>query len=213
MVIMMKRIQGRYENTIVIQKSKFIAEAYIVDTVEEIEEILASIRKKYYDATHHCYAYRLNDDASIQKMSDDGEPAKTAGAPMLDVLVKQGITNILVVVTRYFGGTLLGAGGLVRAYSSATSEVLKLAKFYQTEEQMKFRLTVSYSSYQTLLKMMPYVQIEKASFMSEVSLEAHCKVELFKQISKDAYTYKMGDIGLQEIGVFPIEILIDTSNE
>ena len=213
MVIMMKRIQGRYENTIVIQKSKFIAEAYRVDTVEEIEEILASIRKKYYDATHHCYAYRLNDDASIQKMSDDGEPAKTAGAPMLDVLVKQGITNILVVVTRYFGGTLLGAGGLVRAYSSATSEVLKLAKFYQTEEQMKFRLTVSYSSYQTLLKMMPYVQIEKASFMSEVSLEAHCKVELFKQISKDAYTYKMGDIGLQEIGVFPIEILIDTSNE
>lgn len=213
MVIGMKRIQGRYENTIVIQKSKFIAEAYRVDTVEEIEEILASIRKKYYDATHHCYAYRLNDDASIQKMSDDGEPAKTAGAPMLDVLVKQGITNILVVVTRYFGGTLLGAGGLVRAYSSATSEVLKLAKFYQTEEQIKFRLTVSYSSYQTLLKMMPYVQIEKASFMSEVSLEAHCKVELFKQISKDAYTYKMGDIGLQEIGVFPIEILIDTSNE
>ena len=211
MVIKLKLIKGTYENTIIINKSKFIAQAFRVDSIEEIEEILARTRKKYYDATHNCYAYRLGD--SIQKMSDDGEPAKTAGAPMLDVLVKQGITNILVVVTRYFGGTLLGAGGLVRAYSSATSEVLKLAKFYQTEEQIKFRLTVSYSSYQTLLKMMPYVQIEKASFMSEVSLEAHCKVELFKQISKDAYTYKMGDIGLQEIGVFPIEILIDTSNE
>ena len=210
MVIRMKRIQGRYENTIVIQKSKFIAEAYRVNTVEEIEEILSQVRKKYYDATHHCYAYRLNDDASIQKMSDDGEPAKTAGAPMLDVLVKQGITNILVVVTRYFGGTLLGAGGLVRAYSSATSEVLKLAKFYEIENQMRFRLSLSYSSYQTLLKMMPYIQIEKASFMSDVTLEAHCKVDLYEKISKDAYTYKMKDISLQEIGVFPIEILIDT---
>lgn len=207
----MKRIQGRYENTIVIQKSKFIAEAYRVDSVLEIEEILASIRKKYYDATHHCYAYRLNEDASIQKMSDDGEPAKTAGAPMLDVLVKQGITNILVVVTRYFGGTLLGAGGLVRAYSSATSEVLKLANFYEIENQMRFRLSLSYSSYQTLLRMMPYIQIEKASFMSDVTLEAHCKVDLYDKISKDAYTYKMKDISLQEIGIFPIEILIDTS--
>jgi len=209
MVIIMKRIQGRYENTIVIQKSKFIAEAYRVNSVEEIEEILTSIRKKYYDATHHCYAYRLNDDASIQKMSDDGEPAKTAGAPMLDVLVKQGITNILVVVTRYFGGTLLGAGGLVRAYSSATSEVLKLASFYEVENQMRFRLSLSYSSYQTLLKMMPYIQIEKASFMSDVTLEAHCKVELYDKITKDAYTYKMKDISLQEIGIFPIEILLD----
>ena len=205
----MKRIQGRYENTIVIQKSKFIAEAYRVNSVEEIEEILTSIRKKYYDATHHCYAYRLNDDASIQKMSDDGEPAKTAGAPMLDVLVKQGITNILVVVTRYFGGTLLGAGGLVRAYSSATSEVLKLASFYEVENQMRFRLSLSYSSYQTLLKMMTYIQIEKASFMSDVTLEAHCKVELYDKIAKDAYTYKMKDISLQEIGIFPIEILLD----
>ena len=209
MVIIMKRIQGRYENTIVIQKSKFIAEAYRVNSVEEIEEILTSIRKKYYDATHHCYAYRLNDDASIQKMSDDGEPAKTAGAPMLDVLVKQGITNILVVVTRYFGGTLLGAGGLVWAYSSATSEVLKLASFYEVENQMRFRLSLSYSSYQTLLKMMPYIQIEKASFMSDVTLEAHCKVELYDKIAKDAYTYKMKDISLQEIGIFPIEILLD----
>ena len=146
-------------------------------------------------------------------MSDDGEPAKTAGAPMLDVLVKQGITNILVIVTRYFGGTLLGAGGLVRAYSSATSEVLKLAKFYKTEQQMRFRLSVSYSSYQTLLKMMQYIQIEKTSFMSDVTLEAHCKIELFDQIAKDAYTYKIGDINIEKIGIFPIETLIDTSIE
>lgn len=209
----MKRIQRKYENTIIIQKSRFIAEAYRVNSVSEVEEILQNTRKKYYDATHHCYAYRLNDDASIQKMSDDGEPAKTAGAPMLDVLVKQNITNILVIVTRYFGGTLLGAGGLVRAYSSATSEVLKLAEFYEVQEQVRFRLTVSYSSYQTLIKMMTYIQIENASFMSDVTLEAHCKIELYDNILKDAYTYKMGEIGLQKIGIFPIEIPFHTLNE
>ena len=74
---------------------------------------------------------------------------------------------------------------------------------------MRFRLSLSYSSYQTLLKMMPYIQIEKASFMSDVTLEAHCKVELYDKITKDAYTYKMKDISLQEIGIFPIEILLD----
>ncbi|MDE6655731.1 MAG: YigZ family protein, partial [Anaeroplasmataceae bacterium] len=137
----MKFIQGNYENTIVIQKSKFIAEAYRVNSLEEIEEILASIRKKYYDATHHCFAYRLQNN--IQKMSDDGEPAKTAGAPILDVILKQDITNILIVVTRYFGGILLGAGGLVRAYSSAASAVLEQASFYQLSEQNKFQITCS----------------------------------------------------------------------
>ena len=177
MVIKLKLIKGTYENTIIINKSKFIAQAFRVDSIEEIEEILARTRKKYYDATHNCYAYRLGD--SIQKMSDDGEPAKTAGAPMLDVLLKQDVTNILVIVTRYFGGTLLGAGGLVRAYSSSTSEVLKNVTFYVPKQQKKFILTISYSSYQTLTKMLPYIKIEKTSFMSEVTIEGYCDIELY----------------------------------
>ena len=121
----MKLIQKNYENTIIIQKSKFIAEAYRVNSVDEVEQILSSIRKKYYDASHHCYAYRI--DQNLQKMSDDGEPAKTAGAPILDVILKKNIEKILIVVTRYFGGTLLGAGGLVRAYSGAASKVIENA--------------------------------------------------------------------------------------
>lgn len=83
----MKLIQKNYENTIIIQKSKFIAEAYRVNSVDEVEQILSSIRKKYYDASHHCYAYHI--DQNLQKMSDDGEPAKTAGAPILDVILKK----------------------------------------------------------------------------------------------------------------------------
>ncbi len=205
----MKLIQGYYENEIVIQKSRFIAQAYRVNTLEEIEEILAKVRKKYYDATHNCYAYRLNE--SIQKMSDDGEPSKTAGAPILDVLVKQDIHNILLIVTRYFGGTLLGAGGLVRAYSTATSLVLEQANFFKFEEQKKFCLNVSYSSYQTILKMMSYIHIEKTSFLSEVTIEGYCEKKAYAKIKEDAYTYKIGDLSMEYLGTFPIEIPVDTS--
>ncbi len=200
----MKYIQKRYENILIIQKSRFITEAYRVNNIEEIEEILNNIRKKYYDATHHCYAYRLNDN--IQKMSDDGEPAKTAGAPILDVILKQDLTNILIVVTRYFGGILLGTGGLVRAYSSSASEVLRNAEFFKLSHQNKFVMTCSYSSYQTILKTMKYIKIEKASFLTEVTIEGYCDVDLFKKIQDDCYTYKISDTQIRDLGVFPIEV-------
>lgn len=210
MVIFMKFIQGNYEKTTIIQKSKFIAEAYRVNSVEEIDVILTNIRKKYYDATHHCFAYRLENN--IQKMSDDGEPAKTAGAPILDVILKQNLTNILVVVTRYFGGILLGAGGLVRAYSGSTSAVLENITTYSVESQAKFRLVCSYASYESIIKMMKYIQIEKTSFLSEVILEGYCKEELYEKIAKDCFTYKLGDVRLEYLGVFPIEIPSDISS-
>ena len=203
----MKLIQGKYENTIIIQKSKFIGQAFRVNSIEEIEDILAKTRKKYYDATHNCYAYRLGNQ--IQKMSDDGEPSKTAGAPILDVLLKQDIENILVIVTRYFGGILLGAGGLVRAYSQATTAALEHAKFFHLEQQTQFRLTISYSAYQTLLKMMTYIIIEETSFMTDIIIQGHTKNELYHQIKEDAYKYKLGDIKLTKLGVFPIEIPFD----
>ena len=99
----MFRINNTYENTIVINKSEFITHLYRVESVEVVDEILAKTRKKYYDATHNCYAYIIGDNQEIQKASDDGEPQKTAGAPMLDVLKKKNMTNILVITTRYFG--------------------------------------------------------------------------------------------------------------
>lgn len=204
-------IQGKYENTIVIQKSKFIAEAYRVNSLEEIEQILVSVHKKYYDATHHCFAYRLND--TIQKMSDDGEPSKTAGAPILDVILKRNITNILLIVTRYFGGILLGAGGLVRAYSGAANAVLEKASFYKISLQNKFQLSCSYSSYQIILKAMKYIKIENTSFLSEVTILGYCKKELFSKLREDCYTYKIKDAQIMDLGVFPIEVPLDTLDE
>ena len=115
------------EAQIIEKKSRFIATVLPVETEEEALAFIESLRKKYWDATHNCYAYVVGERNEIQRCSDDGEPSGTAGRPMMDVLAGAGVHNAAVVVTRYFGGTLLGTGGLVRAYSGAVREALKAA--------------------------------------------------------------------------------------
>ena len=107
------------------KKSRFIASIFPIQTEEEALTYLSQVRKKYYDARHNCFAYVVGEKNETERCSDDGEPSGTAGRPMMDVLTGQGLHNVLVVVTRYFGGTLLGTGGLVRAYSAAVQEGLK----------------------------------------------------------------------------------------
>ena len=108
------------------KKSKFIANIIKVENKNEAEENILKLKKKYYDAKHNCIAYRIKEDQGvIEKASDDGEPQGTAGQPILNILQKNNLCNILVVVTRYFGGILLGTGGLVRAYSEATTKALE----------------------------------------------------------------------------------------
>ena len=109
---------------VVEKKSRFIASIFPVHSEEEALECISRIRKKYYDARHNCFAYVIGEKNETERCSDDGEPSGTAGRPMLDVLTGQGLHDVLVVVTRYFGGTLLGTGGLVRAYSAAVKEGL-----------------------------------------------------------------------------------------
>ncbi len=118
--ILHKGAQGE----IVEKKSRFIANIFPVKTEEEAMEKIAEMKKKYYDARHNCYAYILGANQETERSSDDGEPSGTAGRPMLEVLAGEGICDVLAVVTRYFGGTLLGTGGLVRAYSGAVKEAL-----------------------------------------------------------------------------------------
>ncbi len=113
------------ESEIVEKKSRFIATTFTVRTEEVALEFIESIRKKYWDARHHCYAYIVGGHGELRRCSDDGEPSGTAGKPMLDVLAGEELRDALVVVTRYFGGTLLGTGGLVRAYSGAARKGLE----------------------------------------------------------------------------------------
>lgn len=166
----MRKIKDRLDNTIVIDKSKFITTIYPVKTIEEINEILSATNKKYYDATHNCYAYII-DNGNIQKCSDDGEPSKTAGYPMLDVLKKNDLTNVLAITTRYFGGIKLGAGGLIRAYSSSVSEVLKDAVFLITKELAIYEVTISYSDYSKNVDFWNIQMIKNQSFLADVVLE------------------------------------------
>lgn len=120
----MKVISEGGTGEVVEKKSRFIASIFPVHSEEEALEYISRIRKKYYDARHNCFAYVIGEKNETERCSDDGEPSGTAGRPMLDVLTGQGLHDVLVVVTRYFGGTLLGTGGLVRAYSAAVKEGL-----------------------------------------------------------------------------------------
>lgn len=207
---MMYMIQGEYINTIIIQKSEFICRAYRVNTIDEVNNKLNEIRKKHYDATHNCYAYILGDNQDIQKASDDGEPAKTAGAPMIDVLKKKELTNILVIVTRYFGGILLGAGGLVRAYSSSVSECLKGVKIYEPKLQKRFILTTSYSGYNTILNVMPKINIVNVSYQKDVIIDGTTDIDYFDNLTSELYKYKIEASSLNVLNDDVIEVYKDT---
>jgi uncharacterized YigZ family protein len=120
-------LHGPGEDTLIIKKSRFIGYARPVETEAEAVQFIESIRKKHWDANHNCYAYQLGYNDEIQKSNDAGEPAGTAGRPILEVIKKENLKNVVVVVTRYFGGTLLGAGGLIRAYGQTAGAALQAA--------------------------------------------------------------------------------------
>lgn len=128
-----------------IKKSIFIAHLVPVSSEEEAQEALSGFRKQYKDATHNCYAWRIGTTRILEKSGDDGEPQGTAGHPMLHVLQMQELTNVLAVVTRYFGGIKLGAGGLTRAYSSSLSEAVKEAPIVRYTPHVHLRLTIPYN--------------------------------------------------------------------
>ena len=148
-----------YTVEVIIEKSRFIASCIGVTSVDEATAFIAEKRKKYYDATHNCYAYIVGDKA---KFSDDGEPQGTAGLPIMDCIKNNNLDYLCVVVTRYFGGIKLGAGGLVRAYSGAAAEALKAATKVQMRLCCSFDVTVDYSMLKTLRKAMQGVALEKS---------------------------------------------------
>ena len=143
-------IQEEAKSEIIVKKSKFISEVFYVETVKKAEETIQEIKKREYSAKHHCYAYRVLEESLVQKMSDDGEPSGTAGGPMLTVLQGKELVNVLVVVTRYFGGILLGTGGLVRAYSDATINAVEKAGSKKMQKGAEILLEIDYSDYESL---------------------------------------------------------------
>ncbi len=141
----MKTVYSGGEGEIIEKKSRFIATVRPVESEEEAVAFINEMKKKYWDARHNCSAFVIGDRQEISRCSDDGEPAQTAGRPMLDVLLKEEIHNVCVVVTRYFGGTLLGTGGLVRAYQKATQEGLAASVIIDKKLGRKLTIGTDYN--------------------------------------------------------------------
>ena len=175
----MKRVLKTGKGEIVEKKSRFISIALNVDSPQQALDYVNSIKKKYYDARHNCYAYICGNDGQEKRFSDDGEPSGTAGKPMLDVLEGFGVTNCLVVVTRYFGGTLLGTGGLVKAYSSAAKEALENDGLAEEVCGIRGFITVDYNSVGKL----NYILSAGGIYVLDTAYEENVKLDIVGEIA------------------------------
>ena len=164
-------LAGEGDDSFEERRSEFIGYAKHVTSEEEAQAVVKQKKKEFADATHNCWAYVLG-DGTVARYSDDGEPQGTAGMPILDVIRKSGVTDAVVVVTRYFGGILLGAGGLVRAYSHGASIALAAAKIVTYEKYAELKLCCSYSDYQKYAVVLPTFNaiIDGTDFADKVTI-------------------------------------------
>ncbi len=167
-----KTIQNEASGEITEKKSRFIATLRPVGTEDEALAFIAEMKKKYWDARHNCSAYIVGTDKPIERCSDDGEPSRTAGMPMLEVIRGCGLTNVCAVVTRYFGGVLLGTGGLVRAYQAAAKEGIENADIITYKYLNRVKFVLDYNSYGKLqyYATSSFLHIENTTFESDVSV-------------------------------------------
>lgn len=184
---MKKVIYSGGTGEIVEKKSKFIASIVPVATEQEALDFILAKKKEYWDARHNCYAYIIGQNQEVMRCSDDGEPAQTAGRPMLDVLTKEGLYNLVVVVTRYFGGVLLGTGGLVRAYQGATKAGLEQCVILEQFTGKPLTITTDYNGYgkiEYILRERDIV-IQDTEFGAQVVISATVPEEMTDEITKD----------------------------
>jgi YigZ family protein len=164
-------IANEFRHEYVVERSRFITTVYPCSTEEEAQAFIGRINKEFWDARHNCTAFALGPKQEQQRSSDNGEPSGTAGKPMLEVLKKTGITNIAVVVTRYFGGIKLGAGGLIRAYSHSVAETLRLAPKELHTIRTELQTTIDYALYGAVERYLQDAQLHyEASFGELITL-------------------------------------------
>lgn len=177
--------------------SRFIALAYPVETEEEIKAIVAGLRKQYHDARHHCYAYRLGYKGDVFRSSDDGEPSGSAGRPILGQIDSAGLSDVLVVVVRYFGGIKLGIPGLIRAYKTSTADALAQAQVVEKIAGVWLRLSFGYESMNAVMKVLKEMDLPQRAqdFGQQCSLEVRVRLSAL-----DSFREKMGTtIKIEEI--------------
>lgn len=183
------------------KKSRFIGSCRPVRTEEEALAFIAQKKSQYWDASHNVYAYILRENG-VQRFSDDGEPQGTAGIPVLDTLKKAGVVDLVVVATRYFGGILLGGGGLIRAYSHTASIALAAAKKIMMRECLLLSVSCDYSSYGRVQGLIPEHGgvLDDTQFLEDVTLRFHLKPEQFDSLNRSMLDATSGACSLKEEG-------------
>lgn len=207
-IIVKEGATGTYEE----KKSKFIANIYYVDSEEKAIEYIEAARKKYWDARHNCYAFVIGNNNETTRCSDDGEPAGTAGKPILEVITKTGIHNCLIIVTRYFGGTLLGTGGLVRAYTEATKDSIDnsiLAKVIQGE---KYRIQTDYNGIGKIQYVAAKIgaEIANSEYTDNVIIDILIEKEKSEELIKNITETTNGRAIIEKDCDLPIELIINS---
>ena len=190
------RVKNAVEKEIIIEKSRFICYTKMTETEQEAKDFIESIRKKHAFATHNCYAYVV-EQGKTARFSDDGEPQGTAGIPMLEVLKNRGLKDTAVVVTRYFGGIKLGAGGLVRAYSSTTSAGLDVAGTEENILSNVFKIKFGYDKYSLFLK---FIEKYKQKTLSSDFAEG-VEIKIAVPSNTDDFCEKLTDYFLGKVEI------------
>ncbi|QHL87305.1 YigZ family protein [Nibribacter ruber] len=186
--------QGLYKE----KGSKFIARAYAVYSEEEVKEVLQALREEYFDARHHCYAYLLGADRSTYRANDDGEPNHSAGDPILGQIKSAGLSNVLVVVIRYFGGTKLGVSGLIHAYKTATAEALAAAEVIERHETALLTIQFGYEQMNEVMKLVKDqdLPVRQQDFHLDCRLTLEARKGLLPQLQEQFS--KLGEVMIND---------------
>ncbi len=190
-------IKEKIRTEIKIKCSKFIATALPVNNLEDFHIQINSLRKEFYDATHNCFAYKIRMEKDYEAYSDDGEPSGSAGKPIFFMINKYELTNIMVVVTRYFGGTKLGVGGLVRAYSQAAEECLKIAEKREVIITESISFDISYSEQNNIKKLIEeYAVKHKENYTDKICVNIDVPKSLVNEFKSKLFEITLGKISL-----------------
>ena len=196
-----------------IKKSRFICHAKRVYSDEEARAFITAIKKEHYKATHNCSAFIVGERSEIKRTSDDGEPSGTAGIPMLGVLENHNLTNVCVVVTRYFGGIKLGAGGLIRAYAGSVALAVKEIGIIEIKEQAGIQIHMTYAQYQeygNFLKEHNLIELE-TNFTDQVDTMIFIDKEKKDGIKADLIEFFNGKVTLTDKGLREVEVPVNLS--
>lgn len=198
-------IEATVKSEIVIDKSRFIGQLYPVHSIEEAQAMLVSVRQQYRDANHHCYAYIIHEGKEV-KSSDDKEPAKTAGIPILEVLKHHELTDVLCIVTRYFGGIKLGAGGLTRAYTNSAVSVVNEAKLYRLVKKPLIRLNLPYALFDSFVyQTKDTITILDKSFGETIELNIVLNEISYESLKSHYHQVPMIHLGMVDVKIPKID--------